>query len=83
MPTLLEQFPRPQGPYTVGERIRLKIAGFLLGHVLWSKVIHDLAPAIPESWRHPPRCGKCDSPVQRGDEYNYCPRCGWSKRPVA
>ena len=48
---LLEMFPRPDGPYTRYEKFRIWLAGHILGHKTWSKLIHDIAPLIPEDWR--------------------------------
>ena len=48
---LYETFPRPPGPYTRLETFRIWLASKIMGHTTWSKVIHDLAPIIPQAWR--------------------------------
>lgn len=48
---LLEMFPRPPGPYTRVEKFRIWLASKVMGHTAWSKLIHDIAPIIPKSWR--------------------------------
>jgi len=46
------KFPRPPGPYTLIERLRIRLASLVMGHTAWSKLVHDIAPIIPKSWRN-------------------------------